>query len=100
MMVKLDWKSNNFGSYNKEPKKANGTVFIDLPLDEYPDMLTFEWEVKESREVDELKRLQQSNHELLDALMHLRHNAKRSGADMGLALDVADEAIKKAVLET
>lgn len=100
MMIQLDWKSNNFGSYNKEAKKANGTVFIDLPLDEYPDMLTFEWEVVDSWEAEELKRLQESNRQLVDALMHLRHNAKRSGADMGLALDVADEAIKKAVLGT
>ena len=100
MIIQLDWKSNNFGSYNKEPKKARGTIFVNLPIDEYPDMLTFEWEVKESWEVDELKRLRQSNRELVDALMHLRHNAKRSGADMGLALDVADEIIKKAVLET
>ena len=100
MIIQLDWKSNSFGSYNKEPKKARGTIFIDLPLDGYPDMLTFEWEVKESGEVDELKRLRQNNRELLDALTHLRHNAKRSGADMGLALDVADEAIKKAVLGT
>jgi hypothetical protein len=100
MIVQLVWKSNTFGSYNKEPKKASGTIFVDLPIDEYPDMLTFEWEVKESWEVDELKRLQQSNRDLLDALMHLRHNAKRSGADMGLALDVVDEAIKKAVLGT
>ena len=100
MIIQLDWKSNNFGSYNKEPKKARGTIFLDLPLDECPDMLTFEWEVKESGEVDELKRLQESNRQLVDALMHLKHNAKRSGVDMGLALDVADEAIKKAVLGT
>ena len=100
MIIQLDWKSNTFGSYNKESKKARGTIFIDLPLDEYPDVLIFEWEVKESGEVDELKSLRQSNRELVDALMHLRHNAKRSGADMGLALDVADEAIKKAVLGT
>ena len=100
MIIQLDWKSNTFGSYNKESKKANGTLFIDIPLDEYPDVLIFEWEVKESLEVNKLKRLQQSNRELLDALMHLRHNAKRSGVDMGLALDVADEAIKKAILGT
>lgn len=100
MIIQLDWKSNTFGSYNKEPKKAKGTIFVDLPFNEYPDTLTFEWEVKESWEIDELKRLQQSNRDLLDALMHLRHNAKRSGADMGLALDVVDEAIKKAVLGT
>lgn len=58
------------------------------------------WVFEESWEADELKRLQESNQQLVDALMHLRHNAKRSGADMGLALDVADEAIKKAVLGT
>lgn len=34
--------------------------------------------------------------ELLDALRHLWHNAKASGADMGLALDVAQAAISKA----
>lgn len=100
MRIQLDWKSNNFGSYNKEPKSMEGTVFIDLPIKEYPDMLSFEWEVKESWEAGELKRLQESNRQLVDALMHLRHNAKRSGADMGLALDAADEAIKKAVLGT
>lgn len=96
MIIQLDWKSNTFGSYNKESKKAEGTIFIDLPLDGYPDMLTFEWEVKESWEVDELKRLQNINRELVDALLHLYHNAKHSGANMGLALDVAEAAIKKA----
>lgn len=34
--------------------------------------------------------------ELLDALIHLEHNARKSGADMGLALDVARAAITKA----
>lgn len=34
--------------------------------------------------------------ELLAALEHLHHNAKASGAEMGLALDVAEEAIAKA----
>lgn len=29
------------------------------------------------------------------ALVHLRHNARASGAEMGLALDVSEEAIKK-----
>ncbi len=34
--------------------------------------------------------------ELLAALEHLHHNAKASGAEMGLALDVAESAIAKA----
>ena len=33
--------------------------------------------------------------ELLEALKHLAHNAKASGANMGLALDVAQEVIRK-----
>lgn len=33
--------------------------------------------------------------ELLQALIHLHHNAKASGAEMGLALDVAKDAIAK-----
>lgn len=44
----------------------------------------------------ELKQLRSLNQELLEALVHLHHNAKRSGADMGLALDVAEDAIQKA----
>lgn len=34
--------------------------------------------------------------DLLDALIHLTYNAAKSGAEMGLALDVAKEAIEKA----
>lgn len=34
--------------------------------------------------------------DLLEALKHLEHNAAKSGADMGLALDVARAAITKA----
>lgn len=34
-------------------------------------------------------------YELLAALKHLEHNARKSGAEMGLALDVAQEAIAK-----
>lgn len=33
---------------------------------------------------------------LLMALRHLEHNARKSGADMGMALDVAREAIAEA----
>ena len=55
------------------------------------------WVFEESWEADELKRLQNTNRELIDALLHLHHNAKRSGEDRGLALDVAEQAIKKAV---
>lgn len=36
------------------------------------------------------------NNELLAALVHLHHNARASGVEMGLALDVAEEAIAKA----
>lgn len=41
-------------------------------------------------------RLMAAAPELLEALKHLRHNARASGAEMGLALDVADAAIAKA----
>lgn len=41
-------------------------------------------------------RLLEQREELLAALEHLHHNAKASGAEMGLALDVAEEAIAKA----
>ena len=34
--------------------------------------------------------------DLLDALKHLEHNATKSGANMGLAIDVARAAIAKA----
>lgn len=44
----------------------------------------------------ELKQLRSLNEELREALLHLYHNAKHSGANMGLALDVAEAAIKKA----
>ncbi|WP_273763560.1 hypothetical protein [Aeromonas hydrophila] len=44
----------------------------------------------------ELLELDQLRNELLAALEHLHHNAKASGAEMGLALDVAEEAIAKA----
>jgi hypothetical protein len=33
---------------------------------------------------------------LRDALRHLAHNARKSGADMGLALDVAQDALQGA----
>jgi hypothetical protein len=38
---------------------------------------------------------QQYADELLQALTHLHHNARASGAEMGLALDVAGELIAK-----
>ena len=41
-------------------------------------------------------KLEKSNKELLEALKHLYHNARKSGAEMGLALDVAREAITNA----
>lgn len=41
-------------------------------------------------------RLLETKEELLEALKHLEHNARMSGADMGLALDVAASAIAKA----
>ena len=50
----------------------------------------------ERKLLKELKELRALNQELLDALLHLHHNAKHSGADMGLAFDVAEAAIKKA----
>lgn len=37
--------------------------------------------------------------ELLEALKHLEHNARKSGANMGLALDFAADAIAKATLK-
>lgn len=40
------------------------------------------------------------NKELLAALEHLHHNARASGAEMGLALDVAVSAIAKAKAAT
>ena len=43
-----------------------------------------------------VEHLRQQRNELLAALEHLHHNAKASGAEMGLALDVAEEAIVKA----
>lgn len=36
------------------------------------------------------------NEALYQALRHLHHNAKKSGANMGLALDVAEDALKQA----
>lgn len=33
--------------------------------------------------------------ELLQALIHLEHNARKSGAEMGLALEIAQKAIEK-----
>lgn len=36
------------------------------------------------------------NEQLYQALRHLYHNAKKSGAEMGLALDVAEDALKQA----
>jgi len=45
--------------------------------------------------VNELERLYAVNQELVEALKHLLHNAKASGAEMGLALDVAEAALKK-----
>jgi hypothetical protein len=44
--------------------------------------------------VNELDRLYAVNQELVEALKHLLHNAKASGAEMGLALDVAEAALK------
>ena len=44
----------------------------------------------------ELRRLHELNAELLAALRHLEHNARASGAEMGLALDVARATIAKA----
>jgi hypothetical protein len=37
-----------------------------------------------------------SHYKLLEALKHLTHNARKSGANMGMALEVADEAIAEA----
>ena len=44
--------------------------------------------------VNELERLHMLNQELVETLKHLLHNAKASGAEMGLALDVAEAALK------
>jgi hypothetical protein len=44
----------------------------------------------------ELRRLHALNAKLLEALRHLHHNAKASGANMGLALDVSAAAIAAA----
>ncbi|KEP91398.1 hypothetical protein [Aeromonas caviae] len=43
-----------------------------------------------------LEAMTKQRDELLAALEHLHHNAKVSGAEMGLALDVAGKAIAKA----
>lgn len=37
--------------------------------------------------------LEKENENLRNALRHLYHNAKKSGADMGLALEIAEEAL-------
>lgn len=47
-------------------------------------------------EADAVAEMAKQRAELLEALKHLRHNARASGAEMGLALDVADEAIYNA----
>lgn len=48
-------------------------------------------------EAEENARLIAAAPDLLAALMHLEHNARVSGAEMGLALEVAKDAIAKAV---
>ena len=45
-------------------------------------------------------RLIAASPDLLEALKHLEHNAHKSGANMGLALDVARAAIAKATGDT
>lgn len=45
---------------------------------------------------NQLLDIEKQRDELLEALKHLHHNAKESGAEMGLALDVAESAIAKA----
>lgn len=54
-----------------------------------------------TRPLQKLQFIQRQNNELSatveqlrDALRHLHHNAKASGAEMGLALDVAEEALE------
>lgn len=66
---------------------------IGLPSD-YPGGNYRDGDPSGDEEAD--ARLMAAAPELLAALKHLRHNAKMSGADMGLALDVADAAIGKA----
>lgn len=46
--------------------------------------------------VNELERLYAVNQELVEALKHMLHNAKASGAEMGLALTIAETALAKA----
>lgn len=44
---------------------------------------------------DRIMNLEAEKRELLQALQHLAHNARASGAEMGMALDVANEAIAR-----
>jgi len=63
-------------------REANNTFATANIL---PDHLT----IVDKAEVDALR-------EVLKALIHLEHNARASGADMGLALDVARAALARA----
>lgn len=85
MRIKLEWKSLRFASFEKESKSDSGVTYIDIPIDEPPDTLIFTWETEEAT----------FNQEMFEALQHLEYNARRSGADMGLALDFASQIIQK-----
>ena len=67
---------------NEALREANNTFATANIL---PDHLT----IVDKAEVDALR-------EVLKALIHLEHNARASGADMGLALDVARAALARA----
>lgn len=84
------------------PWKAYGTeVYADEDCEYHPIAVTSCNETCRSIEEQEANaRAISATPDLLAALIHLEHNARKSGAEMGLALVVAREAIAKATGST
>jgi hypothetical protein len=72
-------------------KGANGTgqftMSVPAQVDRDADIVLVEAGIR-------LTALRTENEQLREALKHLYHNAYNSGADMGIALDVAREALQ------
>ena len=73
---------------NKQPDALRLADVLDIP--QIPS------KVNQHAASAELRRLHALNAQMLEALRHLHHNAKASGANMGLALDVSAAAIAAA----
>lgn len=96
--IGIDPKTKKFRSspWRVENDKASCTVSAPIKAGRKTVALVVTDDFDGRGELQANARLIAAAPELLDALTHLEYNARKSGAAMGLALDVARAAIFKA----